>query len=150
MSKAASQYLREVKKRIPCSGSQKTEFLCQLEAEVLYYCEDHDNVDFSVLSACFGKPEDVAKDFLSELGESAAIEANSNRQKFFFIFLAIILFVIVGIAIHIGYVQHTLLDIQYIESITYEEDSNVYITGPTYALENGHSEEEIDIIPDSK
>ncbi len=121
-----------------------------MEAEVIYYCEDHDNVDFSTLSVWFGKPEDVAKDFLSELGESAAIEANSNRQKFFFIFFAIILFVIVGIAIHIGYIQHTLLDIQYVESITYEEDSKVYITGPTYALENGHSEEEIDIIPDSK
>lgn len=135
---------------IRCSGSRKTEFLCQLEDEVIYYCEDHDNADFAMLSECFGRPEDVAKDFLSELGESAAVEANSNRQKFFFALLAIITFVIVAVVIHISYIQHTLLDVEYIESITYEENSNSYITGPSYAIENGYSEEEIDIIPDSK
>lgn len=136
MSTAASQYLREVKKRIRCSHSLKTEFLCQLEAEVIYYCEDHNDVDLATLSKYFGKPEDVAKDFLLELGESAAVEASSIKQKIIYFLITIVAIVVIGIAIHISYLQHTLLDGQYIESITYEGELTTDITGPTYEQES--------------
>lgn len=143
MSKAASQYLREVKKRIRCSHSLKTEFLYQLEAEVIYYCEDHNDVDFATLSKYFGKPEDVAKDFLSELGESAAVEASSNKQKLIYFLITIVSIVVVGLAIHISYLQHALLDVQYIESITYEGELSPGATSEAYKSEYYYSEEEI-------
>lgn len=107
-----------------------------MESEVIYYCEDHDNVDVAALSECFGKPEDVAKDFLSELGESAAVEANSIKLKIVYFLLAIITIVVVGSIIHIGYVQHTLLNTEFIESITYEGELTTDITGPTYDQES--------------
>lgn len=121
-----------------------------MEAEVVYYCEDHDNVDFAILSECFGKPEDVAKDFLSELGESVVVEENSNRQRFFYLLLTIFTFIVLGVAIHISYIQHTLLDTQYIESISDEKDLSAYITGFTYAIEDNLTAKKIDNIPDSK
>lgn len=107
-----------------------------MEAEVIYYCEDHNDVDLATLSKYFGKPEDVAKDFLSELGESAAVEASSIKQKIIYFLITIVAIVVVGIAIHISYLQHTLLDVQYIESITYEGELTTDVTGPTYAQES--------------
>lgn len=107
-----------------------------MEAEVIYYCEDHNDVDLATLSKYFGKPEDVAKDFLSELGESAAVEASSIKQKIIYFLITIVAIVVIGIAIHISYLQHTLLDGQYIESITYEGELTTDITGPTYEQES--------------
>ena len=146
MSTAASQYLREVKKRIPCSGSQKTEFLCQLEAEVIYYCEDHDDVDFVALSECFGRPEDVAKDFLSELGESSLTRANNFKQHLICITILIVIMatvLVAGVSIYTDYKQQQALDVYYIEEITYEGELTPDIAGPTYAVDSYYSEEDI-------
>ena len=143
MSKAASQYLREVKKRIPCSGSQKTEFLCQLEAEVIYYCEDHDGVDFTILSEAFGSPEEVANDFLSELGGSLATRTNVFTKRFIYIIATVITILAVGISIHTYYVQHKLSNVEYIESITYEGELTPNATSSTYAVEYYYSEDDI-------
>ena len=138
MSKAASQYLREVKKRIPCSGSQKTEFLCQLEAEVIYYCEDHNDVNFSSLTKYFGDPEDVARDFLSELGESTLTKSNDIKQHLIRIALLIVIVVIIfvaGIRIYTDYKQQQALDGFYIEEITYEGDVAPYTSDIVYFSE---------------
>lgn len=135
MSTAASQYLREVKKRIPCSGSQKTEFLCQLEAELIYYCEDHDDVDFVALSECFGSPEEVANDFLSELGANTINKASLIRRRVMYliaILVASVTILIAGVEIYIFYQQQQVLDVHYIESITYEENIEQYTTAPIY------------------
>lgn len=114
-----------------------------MEAEVIYYCEDHNDVDFATLSKYFGKPEDVAKDFLSELGESAAVEASSNKQKLIYFLITIVSIVVVGLAIHISYLQHALPDVQYIESITYEGELSPGATSEAYKSEYYYSEEEI-------
>lgn len=146
MSTAASQYLREVKKRIHCSSSQKTEFLCQLEAEVIYYCEDHDDVDFSSLAEYFGNPEDVARDFLSELGESTLTKTNDIKQRLIhatFLIVIIATMFVAAVRIYTDYKQQQALDVEYIEAITFEGDISSYITGPTYSAEYAYSEDEM-------
>ena len=144
MSTAASQYLREVKKRIPCSGSQKTEFLCQLEAEVIYYCEDHDYVDLATLSEYFGNPEDVARDFLSELGESTLTKTNDIKQRLIYFAILIVLMIailVASVSIYTDYKQQQALDTYYIESITYEGELSPGATSPTFAVEHFTSED---------
>lgn len=146
MSKAASQYLREVKKRIPCSGSQKTEFLCQLEADVIYYCEDHDDVDFAALTKCFGSPEEVASDFFAELGANVVNRENFTRQRITYITLALVMaltVLIAGIKIYSSYKQHQALDGYYIESITYEGELTPGATSPAYWSEDFSSTESL-------
>ena len=138
MNNSASQYLQEVKKRIHCSHSLKTEFLCQLEAEVIYYCEDHDNVNFSVLSEHFGTPDDIANDFLSELG--MGVNSNANKPKQYVLYLAVaLLFIIIAWTaigeIYTNYKQQQALDIYYIEEITFEGDVAPYATDPVYLAE---------------
>lgn len=145
MSTAASQYLREVKKRIHCSSSQKTEFLCQLEAEVIYYCEDHDDVDFAMLSECFGNPEDVANDFLSEIGVQAVNTSNRTKQYIlcFFISLAVVITIIAAVLeTYTNYKQQQALDGYFVESITYEGELSPSVTGPIFAEEHVYSEED--------
>ena len=133
MSTAASQYLREVKKRIPCSSSQKTEFLCQLEAEVIYYCEDYENTDFAALVNHFGEPADVVNDFLSTLDAKVVNNAFSIKKNIlcflglFLIFAA----VIASASIYMLYKQQHP-DIYFNEAITYERELSPAVTGPTY------------------
>ena len=146
MSTAASQYLREVKKRIPCSGSQKIEFLCQLESEIIYYCEDHENVDFAALAECFGYPDDVANDFLSELGANTINKASLIRQRFMYLSVFTIVvatLIAAGVKIYAAYKQNQALDGYYIESITYEGELFDSSTSSTYATDIYYSEEEI-------
>ena len=135
MNQAAVRYLKAVKRKIHCSRSLKTEFLCQLEDEVCLYCDDHHDADFSSLAERFGTPEDVAKDFVSELGDSAVTWYAAVKERLSYLVAAIIILAIVGIGIHTYIVQHALLDGAYVESITYEGDAVPYVTGPTYSAE---------------
>lgn len=143
MSTAASQYLREVKKRIPCSGSQKTEFLYQLEAEVIYYCEDHDDVNLAVLTKHFGTPEDVANEFLAELGVTAVNKVNTAKQHILIIFAAIsiaAILLITSVEAYTNYKQQRIMDIHFIEEITYEGELSPNATAPAYWTDNFDSE----------
>lgn len=111
-----------------------------MEAEVIYYCEDHNDVGFTTLVEHFGTPENVAKDFLSELGENAATEAYSIKRKILYLSVAIILVIAIGAVLHTSYVQHTLLDIHYVESITSEGNIATYATAPIYSAESFSNE----------
>lgn len=106
-----------------------------MEAEVIYYCEDHDYVDFAALSDHFGFPEDVAKDFLSELGINAVNKSNKSKQYILYFIALVAVCVIIFAAVvetYANYKQQKALDVHYIESITYEGDVEQYATSPTY------------------
>ena len=133
MNKAASQYLREGKKRIHCSHSRKTEFLCQLEDEVDFFCEEHDKADYVVLVQHFGSPEDIATEYLSELRECAHNQIDRIRRCSQYVTALIAIAVILlsaGVVIFTNYKQQTALNGYYVESITYESDVQSYITLP--------------------
>lgn len=139
MNKAASQYLREVKKRIHCSRSLKTEFLFQLEDEVDFFCEDFDGVDFSILSERFGTPDDVAREFLTELGLEVVSSASRKRQHILYFAVSVIFLIAVFSAvveIYTNYQQKQALDGYYVESITYEEDVTPYVISPSYLTDD--------------
>lgn len=134
MSKAASQYLREVKKRIHCSSSQKTEFLCQLEDEIFLFCENRINVEFADLSEHFGAPEEVAENFLSEFGANEVNKCNRIKRRVLYVCSAIIItaaVIISAVEIYTYYTQQKFEDSFFIESITYKETTNPYATAPT-------------------
>lgn len=105
-----------------------------MEAEVIYYCEDHDSADFNELSESFGSPEEIANDFLSELGAKSINKANLTKQRIQYaciIFFVTTIILVSGIKIYTAYKQQKALDVHYIESITYEGDITPCIVGPT-------------------
>lgn len=116
-----------------------------MEAEVIYYCEDHDYVDFAILSEYFGRPEDIARDFLSELGESALTRTNNIKQRLIYLTILIVLMLtilVAGVSIYTDYKQQQALDTYYIESITYEGELSPGATSPTYTVEHFTSEDD--------
>lgn len=118
-------------------------FLRQLEAEVIFYCEDHEDADYSTLLKYFGEPENIAKDFSSELGGYAAIELTSVKRRILFIATLVAMITVACAGIHTCYLQHKLLDVQYVESITYEGDISSYATSPDLWTETFGSNENI-------
>lgn len=109
-----------------------------MEAEVIYYCEDHDDVDFAMLSECFGNPEDVANDFLSEIGVQAVNTSNRTKQYIlcFFISLAVVITIIAAVLeTYTNYKQQQALDGYFVESITYVGELSPGATSPTYEVE---------------
>lgn len=112
-----------------------------MEAEVLYYCEDYDGVDIAMLSKHFGEPEDVARDFLAELGESAITKSNTIKQYFMYLTFVIAILA-ASMVLYAHYKQQQALDVYYIESITYEGELSSGVTGPTYWVEYQSIEED--------
>lgn len=109
-----------------------------MEAEVIYYCEDHDSVDFTILSETFGSPEDIANDFLAELGVIAVKREGFIKRhllRFIMTIVFITMLLVAGVGIHTYYVQNKLLNGHYVESITYEETITPYATAPIYSVE---------------
>ena len=135
MSKVASQYLRKVEKRIDCSTSLKTEFLCQLEDEVFLYCEDHGDVDENALIDKFGSPQEIAHNFLNELGPDAIGKSFVVKRRALIavvciVLVALILVAIIGMCVYI--MREHFTDPHYVDSITYEEIIISDSTAPTY------------------
>lgn len=94
----------------------------------------HDDIDINRLSAHFGSPEELADEFLSELGMNAVTKSNYIKQKLLYITAIAFIVATALIAITSSYTfykQQQALDGHYIEAITYEEDKNPYATAPT-------------------
>ena len=109
-----------------------------MEAEVIYYCEDHDHVDLAILSEYFGSPDDVAKDFLSEIGIQAANTSDRTKQHvfYFLVSLAVIVFIFTAaVETYTNYKQQQALDGYFVESITYVGELSSGATSPTYEVE---------------
>lgn len=118
-----------------------------MEAEVIYYCEDYENVNFAALSEYFGKPEDVANDFLSEIGINS-VSGSHKRKQFIQLAVIMLLFsvvlVFVATEIYANYKQQKALDGHFIESITYEGDIASYATIPVYLTETFESSTDLE------
>lgn len=107
-----------------------------MEDEVDFFCEDFDGVDFAALEKRFGLPEEVANNFQSELGWNSLERTNTTKRKLMYIVVTAIVVLVMGVGIHAYYVQRKIMDVQYIESITYEEDAIPYVTGSTFAADS--------------
>ncbi len=107
-----------------------------MEDEVDFFCEDFDGVDFAALEKRFGKPEDVAKEFLSELGGSALTKVNRFKHSLAYLFIIVVITAVIfasGVSVYTDYKQQKALDSYYIESITYEGELTSDMLDPTYA-----------------
>lgn len=117
-----------------------------MEDEVDFFCEDFEGVDFAALEKRFGKPEDVAKEFLSELGGSALTKANRFQRSLAYLFIIVVITAAIlafGVSVYTDYKQQKALDSYYIESITYEGDLTSDVGGPTYVTDYYYNEEDV-------
>lgn len=76
--KQSERYFRQVKRHIPIGGLHKKEFLCDLQESLAAYAAKNPAALLSDYYAHFGKPEDIAVSFLSEMSYA---EINRRMRK---------------------------------------------------------------------
>lgn len=126
MYSASRQYIRKVNRQLRCPMSIKKPFLRQLENEASRFCSRYSDANGAMLSQQFGTPEEVAKEFLSELGEQAVNRCTYTRNKLLrltagVILAAVILVMLIGTRTDL--LKHMLPAKEFVVSISYDEES---------------------------
>ena len=96
-NKIVRQYLRQVRKAVPCSGKERRQLVQQLEESVAQYVSEHGTVDD--ISREFGSPGEIWEAFLQNK-DAAYIQrqlALKNRICRIAIVMAAVLVIIVAI-----------------------------------------------------
>lgn len=96
-------------------------------------------MDVAVLESQFGTPEELAEEFLPEVNVHTVSRFVRSKHRVLFFLVAVLTAVVVavsGMEIYSRYKQNQILNGEYIEKITYEEDISSYITSPTYCEYN--------------
>ncbi len=131
---AAKVYLKQVKKRLPCSRSLRSAFLSQLEDEISLYCEETGNLSYEMLIGHFGSPEEVADNLLSELEPEAMWKYTQFKRKILYFLCAIALIamsLITFAKVHTYKMQQDVINGGAVESIVSPEES---INNATYHM----------------
>ena len=132
MNSSARRYIGMVKREIPWPMRQKKQFLHQLSQDAALYCEDNPTATPEALAHQFGEPQEIAADFLENLGGSAAVKTE-RRNSLIRTAVVLLLAIVIGIvAVRQVYVQNLILDTTYIDSITEFIDEPIEENSPTY------------------
>ena len=132
MNKVAAHYLRAVRKALHCPGRQGKQLLHQLGEDIEEYCEEHPDATEEALCRRFGAPEDVAADFVEDLGGSIAVNIQRRRNRIVTAVIVVLVLVAGAVTVRQIWIQQLLLDFHWVESITYEADELPEYTGTIY------------------
>lgn len=122
MNKPARAYLRAVRRALRCPGRQGKQLLRQLSEDIEEYCEEHPDATEEELCRRFGTPEDVAADFVEDLGGSIAVNIQRRRNRIVTAVIVVLVLVAGAVTARQIWIQQLLLDFHWVESITYEAD----------------------------
>ena len=98
-NKIVRQYLRQVRKAVPCSGKERRQLVEQLEESVAQYVSEHGAETVDDISREFGSPGEIWEAFLQNK-DAAYIQrqlALKNRVCRIVIVMAAVLVIIVAI-----------------------------------------------------
>lgn len=98
-NKIVRQYLRQVRKAVPCSGKERRQLVQQLEESVAQYVSEHGAETVDDISREFGSPGEIWEAFLQNK-DAAYIQrqlALKNRICRIVIVMAAVLVIIVAI-----------------------------------------------------
>ena len=132
MNKVAERYLRAVRKALHCPGRQGKRLLRQLSEDIEEYCEEHPDASEEELCRRFGTPEDVAADFVEDLGGSIAVNVQRRRNRIVTAVIVVLVLVAGAVTARQIWIQQLFLDSYWVESITYEADKPLEEPGEIY------------------
>lgn len=113
------EYYREIERLLICSRKDKSAFMSELKANIEDYISDTGKSDIESIKTEFGTPEVIAESFLSNVN-ALAIRKKLNIKK------CIIIALIVALAVYIGFVVISLIDV-HTEAHGYMEEGVVII-----------------------
>ena len=132
MNKVAERYLRAVRKALHCPGRQGKRLLRQLSEDIEEYCEEHPDATEEAVCRRFGTPEDVAADFVEDLGGSIAVNVQRRRNRIVTAVIVVLVLVAGAVTARQIWIQQLFLDSYWVESITYEADKPLEEPGEIY------------------
>ena len=132
MNKPARAYLRAVRRALRCPGRQGKQLLRQLSEDIEEYCEEHPDATEEALCRRFGTPEDVAADFVEDLGGSIAVNVQRRRNRIVTAVIVVLVLVAGAVTARQIWIQQLFLDSYWVESITYEADKPLEEPGEIY------------------
>ena len=80
MNQAVKQYLKEIKKQLPCSASQKKRYMEHITDSVSDYVGQHSDCNFEELCKAFGTPEEIADAYISDLSADEFSKKTSTKK----------------------------------------------------------------------
>ncbi len=132
MNKPARAYLQAVRRALRCPGRQGKQLLRQLSEDIEEYCEEHPDATEEELCRRFGTPEDVAADFVEDLGGSIAVNVQRRRNRIVTAVIVVLVLVAGAVTARQIWIQQLFLDSYWVESITYEADKPLEEPGEIY------------------
>ena len=81
MNDTLKQYLREVKRLLPCSAGEKKRCIDELEADVTAFLEHHPNASLTEIYESIGSPESIAKSFMDRVSPNELSHKLSAKRK---------------------------------------------------------------------
>lgn len=115
MDKDIKAYLNDIGKYLVCRKKQKKIILEDIEVSVRDYVENANIDNISEVISRFGSPEDIAKSYLSELGNPSEVRKSLDKKRVVIagVVIALVIWLIVGI---IALVDGHTYDTLYVES----------------------------------
>lgn len=98
-NKIVRQYLRQVRKAVPCSGKERRQLVQQLEESVAQYVSEHGAETVDDISREFGSPGEIWEAFLQN-NDAAYIQrqlALKNRVCRIVVIAAVVLMIVVAV-----------------------------------------------------
>lgn len=127
-NKIVRQYLRQVRKAVPCSGKERRQLVQQLEESVAQYVSEHGAETVDDISREFGSPGEIWEAFLQNK-DAAYIQrqlALKNRICRIVIVMAAVLVIIVAILGTLRFIDFYRFTHGYIVETIYTDSAPSY------------------------
>lgn len=100
------QYMRELSNLIPKSYPNKTQFLKDIETNILLYFKEHPETEWQDILTEFGSPSEVAGSILSEHADTKRSITAKPRLHLHYIIIAACVIIVISIFAYEYYWEH--------------------------------------------
>lgn len=83
--KEINRYIKDIKKELLYGTKESRQFLKGLRQSVADFAEENPNAEMAQITEQFGKPEDIAKTYLTDLSGSVGMRKAINKKKVFIV-----------------------------------------------------------------
>lgn len=107
MNQAAKQYLKQLKKQLPYSASQKKRYIGDITDSIISYVQDHPDCNFEELSRAFGTPGEIAESYITDLSSGEYHKKLSTKK---IVRIGIVLGLLLTIMIAVALISSAISD----------------------------------------
>ena len=119
------QYLREIKKLLPCDYALKKRYIAGLSESIQPYLQEHPDTTLHDLHAVFGAPETIIEDYLNN-ADAVEVSKRLSRKKFVIVgivIVAVLALILAVVAIRVTRDVHEIQD-GYITQVVLEPNTS--------------------------